>query len=163
LKIKILSCPSATGFRAVSITVLILLSQAGGAQAASINQVKALLKHQGFTSYMGPSTRLIKLGDIKYPHVIYNIYYSAQDSNGGPGTDVKTMHHVIIIKDGKTYLGSYLINSRPYGVSGHNVVLRYGTEDKYFHTHYSRSYLHIDGKDPVHASFDNDTPADFRK
>ena len=96
------------GIRAALALLFVAVVHVGAAQSAVLSdaQVLSILRQQGFASSTDAGTRLSYVGDIHTRRGTFSIYYydhiNVQDAHG--------LQKLVIIKDGRTYAGSYLLD-----------------------------------------------------
>jgi hypothetical protein len=80
-----------------------------------------LLSKQGFTSPLDAGTSIQKLGRIYAGGHAYEIYYY-NHINTHPSGDPHGTQELVILIDKHRYIGSYLIDDKPIGISGRAVI-----------------------------------------
>lgn len=93
------------------------------ASDASLEKIIPILRRGGFSSSTDSGAKLSHVGDIRFGRVAYEIYFY-NHTNIHPTGDPHGVQKLVIIENGRKYIGSYVVNAEPVRVVGREVKFK---------------------------------------
>ena len=95
------------------------------AKSGSQKQLVRLLSQQGFSGPLKGDVHLTELGSLVCGGNTYRVIYHEWHESSPPGEAIHASHHVVLLRDGTHYVGSYIVEERPVRMTSAAIVFDY--------------------------------------